>query len=87
MQLTPIPLSMGIWSAHRASADLIAGTSMPGFAHEDRADQDAAVTACRALPPTTPFASGSMPTPYPIIITAANPLLRCQARIVHSRLQ
>ena len=29
--LPPIPLSMGIWSAHRASADLIVGAPMPGY--------------------------------------------------------
>jgi hypothetical protein len=36
-----------IWSAHGVSADLVASASMPGFAHEDRAGQDAAVTAFR----------------------------------------
>ena|SRR5215212_9554577 len=38
---------MGVWSVLRASAYLIAGMWMRGFAHEDRAGHDAAIAAFR----------------------------------------
>jgi hypothetical protein len=44
-----------IWSAHRASADLIASARVRGFAHEDWAGQDAAATAFRDLPHRPPI--------------------------------